>query len=84
MSYKLTNIFGGQIVCDLATEGKTLRLDNRQSVVIKDSEITNHINNLVMKGLILSEKITEPKVATKNTQKSAETTQKSTEKEKEE
>ena len=47
MSYKLTNISGGQIVCDLAVEGKTLRLDNKQTTTIKDSEITPHIKNLV-------------------------------------
>lgn len=57
MSYKLTNISGGQIVCDLAVKGKTLRLDNRKSMTITDKEITPHIKNLVDKGLILSEEV---------------------------
>ena len=75
MSYKLTNISGGQIVCDLAVKGKTLRLDNKQTTTLKDSEITPHIENLVTKGLILSEPIET------NTVK---TTAKSSAKEKEE
>ena len=57
MSYKLTNISGGQIVCDLAVKGSTLRLDNKKSQTIKDSEITPHINILVSKGLIICEEI---------------------------
>lgn len=57
MSYKLTNISGGQLVCDLAVEGKTLRLNNKQTKTIKDTEMTPHIKNLVTKGLILSEEI---------------------------
>ena len=57
MSYKLTNISGGQIVCDLAVEGSTLRLDNKQTKTIKDTEITPHIRNLVSKGLILSDQV---------------------------
>lgn len=75
MSYKLTNISGGQIVCDLAVEGKTLRLDNKQTTTLKDSEITPHIENLVTKGLILSEPIET---------KTVKTTAKSSAKEKEE
>lgn len=62
MSYKLTNISGGQIVCDLAVKGKTLRLNNRQSKTIKDTEITNHIKNLVSKRLVLSEQISVEEV----------------------
>ena len=61
MSFKLTNISGGQIVCDLnVTKGgspKTLRLDNKKSKVIQNTEITNHIENLVSKGLLLKEEI---------------------------
>ena len=76
MSYKLKNISGGQIVCDLAIKGKTLRLNNKQTATIKDTEITPHINNLIAKGLILGEKTVETK-----TKKSA---QKSSKKEKEE
>lgn len=59
MLYKLTNISGGQIVCDLKEKGKSLRLNNRQSKTFKESEITEHINNLVNKGMLLSEKIQE-------------------------
>ena len=53
MSYKVTNISGGQIVCDLASKGNTLRLNNRQSKTIKDAEITPHIKNLETKELII-------------------------------
>lgn len=67
MSYKLTNKSGGQIVCDLAVEGKTLRLNNKQSKTIKDTEITPHIKNLVSKGLILSEEVKEQPQPTKKT-----------------
>ena len=55
--FRLTNISGGQIVCDLVGEDNTLRLDNKQTKTIKDIEITPHINNLVKKGLILSEEV---------------------------
>lgn len=65
MSVKLTNISGGQIVCDLADEGKTLRLDNKKSKTIKDTEITPHIKNLVIKGLILSEEVSQPQTVKK-------------------
>lgn len=57
MSYKLTNKSGGQIVCDLAVEGKTLRLKNKQTKTIKDEEITPYIKSMVLKGLILSEEV---------------------------
>lgn len=69
MSYKLTNISGGLIVCDLAVVGSTLRLNNRQSKTIKDSEITPHINNMINKGLILSTVVSEmeAKVIKQNT-----------------
>ena len=70
MSVKLTNISGGQIVCDLAVDG-TLRLNNKKSKTIKDTEITPHITNLVKKGLILSEQVSqETKTNKKSTQKS--------------
>lgn len=62
---KLTNISGGLIVCDLKDKS-TLRLDNRKtSEPIEDSAITKHIQNLVSKGLVLSEtvKSTAPKKA---------------------
>lgn len=66
--FRLTNISGGQIVCDLVGEDNTLRLDNKQTKTIKDIEITPHINNLVKKGLILSEEVQleEPSVTKKN------------------
>ena len=65
--YKLTNKSGGQIVCDLAVKGKTLRLDNKKSQTIKDNEITPHIKNLVSRGLILSEEVLQPQTTKKNT-----------------
>lgn len=68
--YKLTNISGGQIVCDLAVEGETLRLDNKKSETIRESKITPHINNLVEKKLILMEEVSIPETkTTKNTAK---------------
>lgn len=57
MSYKLTNISGGLIVCDLAVKDKTLRLNNKQTKTIKDTEITKHIENLVNKGLMQCESV---------------------------
>lgn len=73
MSYKLTNISGGQIVCDLAVEGKTLRLDNRKSKTITDKEMTPHIQNLIDKGKILSEEVvsktTKKETVKKNSKK---------------
>lgn len=51
--YKLTNISGGLLVCDLITEGKTLRLQHKQSAVVPESEITDHLWNLIVKYLIL-------------------------------
>ena len=59
MSYKLTNISCGQIVCDLAQKGSTLRINVRETQTIKDNEITPHIMNLVSKGLILSEEVSK-------------------------
>lgn len=56
MSYKMTNISGGQIVCNLR-EG-TLRLKNKQSKVIQESQMTKHIDNLGKKGLLLIEQVT--------------------------
>lgn len=66
--FRLTNISGGQIVCDLVGEDNTLRLNNKQTKTIKDIEITPHINNLVKKGLILSEEVQleEPNETKKN------------------
>lgn len=60
MSVKLTNNAGGQIVCDLKDKS-TLRLNVKQSTTVQDEQITKHIENLVIKGLLLSEPIAEPK-----------------------
>lgn len=65
MSYKLTNISGGQIVCDLAVEGKTLRLNNKQTKTIQDKEITSHIRNMAVKRLILCEEVEIPQATKK-------------------
>ena len=79
MSYKITNISGGQIVCDLSIKGKTLRLNNKQSEVIKNNEITPHIHNMMNKKLVLIEEVNNE---TKSIKK--ETVKKSNSKEKEE
>ena len=63
---ELQNISGGQIVCDLKTEGKTLRLDNKDITTIDDFEVTEHIENLGNKGLLISRS-----VKVKNTKNSA-------------
>ena len=67
MKYKVTNISGGLLVCDLATKGNTLRLNNKQSETIKESEMTSHLRGLESKGKILCEEVTEPKVTKKTT-----------------
>lgn len=78
MSFKLTNISGGQIVCDLAVKGKTLRLDNKKSKTITDNEMTPHIENMVSKKLLLSERVSD------ETPKTKKDTTKTSSKEKEE
>ena len=55
MSYKLTNISGGQIVCNLAS-GETLRLDNKGVQTIKNTDITEHLLNLEKLGYMKCEK----------------------------
>lgn len=65
MSYKLTNISGGLIVCDLAVKGKTLRLNNKKSKTIPDNEMTSHIENMAKKRLILMEKLVSNEAKTK-------------------
>lgn len=75
MSLKLTNISGGLIVCDLAVQGKTLRLNNKQSMTIPENEITSHIENIIKSGLILSEEIlveTKTKKTTKSSKEKEE------------
>lgn len=54
---ELQNISGGQIVCDLKSEGKSLRLDNKDTTTIDDFEVTEHIENLVNKGLLISKSV---------------------------
>lgn len=71
MSLKLTNISGGLLVCDLKVakgeEPKTLRLNNKQSKTILDTEVTKHIETLVSKGLLLAEEVkTKKEVAHKS------------------
>ena len=67
MLYKLTNNSGGQIVCDLMSQGNTLRLNNKKSKTVKETEITPHIKNLVNKGLILIEEVKQPQSTKKTT-----------------
>lgn len=55
MSYKLTNISGGQIVCNLAS-GETLRLDNKGVQTIKNTDITEHLLNLEKLGYMKCER----------------------------
>lgn len=64
MSVKLTNVSGGQLVCDLANNGGTLRLNNKETKIVKDNEVTSHITRLIEHGLVLSKKVVEPKPTT--------------------
>lgn len=81
MSYVITNVSGGQLVCSLKDPKKTLRLDNKEaSNPIDDKEITPYLENLVKKGYIKMKKL-EGNTAPKATNKVAE---KSVNKEKEE
>ena len=61
---KLTNVSGGQIVCDLKS-GETLRLNNRQETTIKDSDMTKYLQNLNKQGIVVAKNITDSKVTTK-------------------
>ena len=80
---RLTNNSGGQMVCDLFGERKTLRLNHKESDVIQETEVTTHITNIIAKGLLLSEVITEVEpTVVENIKKS--TSKKSGSKEKEE
>ena len=56
MFYTVTNLVNGQLVCDLATEGKTLRLNSRETITISEDDFTAHIKNLAEKGIV---KVTE-------------------------
>lgn len=64
----LINRTGGQLVCTL-NSGETLRLDNKQSANIKDSDVTSHIENLNKKGLVVCIVSKEVEKVEKPTQK---------------
>lgn len=49
--YKILNILGGELVCTLAS-GTTLRLEDRKSVTIKDSEMNDYLRTIESKGFI--------------------------------
>ena len=57
----LTNKTGGQLVCSL-NSGNTLRLNNKQSTTVKDTEVTQHIETLVSKGLVISRVVKEKEI----------------------
>lgn len=67
MLYRITNISGGQVVCDTAIKGKTLRLNDKQSETIKDTEMTPYIERQVKTGIFLSEIVLEETKPTKTT-----------------
>ena len=67
MLYRITNISGGQVVCDTAIKGKTLRLNDRQSETIKDTEMTPYIERQVKMGIFLSETVSDETKSTKAT-----------------
>lgn len=49
--YKILNILGGELVCTLAS-GTTLRLEDRKSATIKDSEMNDYLRTIESKGFI--------------------------------
>ena len=57
----LTNKTGGQLVCSLKS-GNTLRLNNKQSTTVKDTEVTQHLETLVSKGLVISRVVKEKEI----------------------
>ena len=59
MFYRVTNLISGQLVCDLATDGKTLRLNSRETVTISGEDFTPHIKNLAEKGIVLITELVE-------------------------
>ena len=75
--YKITNISGGEIVCDLATKGKTLRVRSKSTQTVEDTEMTPYLFNIENKGLIMC-------IHTKDTSKVSKKTSKDTDKIKEE
>ena len=56
--YQVTNISGGQLVCTLAS-GDTLRLDNKEQTTIKNSDLTEYLKRIEIKGLIVCTKVEE-------------------------
>lgn len=52
--YRLTNISGGLLVCDLSDK-TSLRLNHKQSAVVSESKLTSHIWNLIENYIILCE-----------------------------
>lgn len=63
----VTNISGGQLVCDLAS-GKTLRLDNKQTQTINENEVTEYLKTLESRGFIKMktlDKVSETKTTPK-------------------
>ena len=51
--YKITNLTSGEIVCNLVTKGKTLRVGAKSTQTIEDTEITPYLFNIENKGLIM-------------------------------
>lgn len=51
--YKITNLTSGEIVCNLATKGKTLRVESKSTQTIEDTEMTPYLFNIENKGLIM-------------------------------
>lgn len=56
--YRVLNISGGQLVCDLGGGG-TLRLDDKEDMNIKDTDMTDHIQHLESLGYIKCTKVAE-------------------------
>lgn len=53
---KITNISGGELVCDLK-DGETLRLSNRETTNITEDNVTDYLENIAEKNLIILERL---------------------------
>ena len=56
-SFKITNISGGQIVASLKDPKESFRLNNKCSTVLTEGQMTSHIENLINKGLLVSDEV---------------------------
>lgn len=82
--YRVLNLSGGQLVCTLAS-GETLRVDDRKTKEVKDTDMTEYLEHLESIGYVKCTKIVEedaePVVTTSATKKGLKKTNVNNEKE---